>query len=177
MVCLMFVSHRAPNLRIKYQRKKALGFKTAAAKSVLMKNISFRIISFLLYLTSLLPYVLIYLLAAVLYFLLYSIAGYRKKVVQTNLKNAFPDKSDQERTQIETRYYHFLSDMLAESAKMYSIYEKTMRKRLRLNNPEEVTRHFEAGKSVILTTGHYGNWEWGSLAASLAFDPKTVIVY
>src|SRR5690606_1847513 len=70
-----------------------------------------------------------------------------------------------------------LSDMLAESAKMYSISEKTMRRRLRLNNPEEVTRHFEAGKSVILTTGHYGNWEWGSLAAALAFDPKTVIVY
>src|SRR5690606_17917136 len=105
------------------------------------------------------------------------IVGYRKKVVRTNLKNAFPDKSDKERKQIEKRYYRFLSDMLAESVKMYSISAKTMRKRLRLNNSVEVTRHFEAGKSVILATGHYGNWEWGSLSASLEFKPRTVIVY
>lgn len=143
-----------------------------------MKTISFRITSFLLYFVSLLPFAFIYLLADMLYFTLYYLTGYRKKVVQKNLKNAFPGKTHKERKQIEKRFYRFLSDMLAESVKMLSISEDTMRKRFRLNNPEEVNRHFEAGKSVIMATGHYGNWEWGSLIASLAFNKqKTVVVY
>ncbi len=141
-----------------------------------MGKLSFRIAAFLLYLTSLLPFPILYLFADLIYLILYYLVGYRKDVVLTNLRNAFPEKSDSEKTEIAKKFYHFLADMIVESVKMYSISKENIIKRFPLRNPEEVMQYFEQGRSVILATGHYANWEWGNLIASARFD-QVMTVY
>jgi len=44
--------------------------------------------------------------------------------------------------------------------KMLSISKKQVAKRYRCTNPELVNQFYRQGKSVILMSGHYNNWEW-----------------
>ena len=132
---------------------------------------------FLLSLISKLPFSILYLIADLLFFLLFYVAKYRRKVTQTNLLNTFPDKSVEERRSIEKKYYRFLADMIMESLKMNSISPDEVRLRCRLINPEEVQKHYDNGRSVLLASGHYANWEWGNLALALNFKEKLLVIF
>ncbi len=143
----------------------------------MIKKSLFGLTACFLYLFSLLPFWVLYAFADVIFFLLFYVVGYRRKVISSNLANAFPQKSALERLVIEKKYYAFLADLVVETMKMNSMSEKSVRKRCVFNNPEEVQRHFDNGKSVLLATGHYGNWEWGTLILALSFKEKFLVIY
>lgn len=143
----------------------------------MIKKGLFRLTASFLYLVSLLPFPLLYVLSDFLFLILYHIISYRKIVVMTNLANAFPEKSETERKQIAKKYYRFLSDLIVESVKMFSISKEELQKRFRFNNLTEITNLFKEGKSVIAVTGHYGNWEWASLVTALKFPEPVLVVY
>lgn len=136
-----------------------------------------KLISALLYILSLLPFWVLYLLSDFLYVLLYYAVGYRKKVVFENLKNSFPEKSEGERQEIAKKFYKFFPDLIVESIKMKTISKESVIKRVELLNPEEVYRHFEQGKAVIGVTAHYGNWELGIHRLSLMTEFPKLIIY
>jgi len=136
-----------------------------------------RLNTFFLSLISHLPFWLLYLLADLVFIVLFYLLKYRRKVTQTNLANAFPEKSVKERNQIERKFYRFLGDMIVESLKMNSISEKDILSRCQITNPELVQGFLDQGHSVLLATGHYGNWEWGNLFMPLRFHEKMVVIY
>jgi KDO2-lipid IV(A) lauroyltransferase len=142
-----------------------------------MNLVFFKIISVLLYLISLLPFRMLYLLSDILYLLLFHVVKYRRKVVKQNLKNSFPEKSVADRLEIEKRFYKHLSDLIFESIKTISISPKSLKKRFVFSNLTELTKYFEKGKSVIAVSGHYGNWEWGPLATAYELKEKVLVVY
>ncbi|HEY9535492.1 MAG TPA: lysophospholipid acyltransferase family protein [Mucilaginibacter sp.] len=122
-----------------------------------------------LYLVSLLPFWLLYLVSDILFALLFYIIGYRRKVVQANLQNAFPEKSVAERADIEKKYYRYLADLIVEAIKMTTISKQELQRRVVCTNPEVVKNYEAAGKSVTAVAGHYCNWEW----AGLEFSTRT----
>ena len=135
------------------------------------------VLSFFIYLLSLLPFWAIYVLSDIGYVVLRYVIGYRKAVVHGNLKNAFPEKSPAERKAIARKFYRFLPDLIVEAIKMRSISPKEATKRMRLCQLEELERHFRAGKGVIVVTAHYANWEMGIHAISLYTTHPALIVY
>ena len=112
------------------------------------------------YLLSLLPFWALYVLSDGIYFIIYRLVGYRKKVVRKNLSTAFPEKSEEERREIERKFYHWLCDYFVEAIKLLSISKKSLDKHFTLTNPEVVTDCFKKGQSVGGILGHYCNWEW-----------------
>ncbi len=114
---------------------------------------------------SLLPFRALYGVSDFLYVVLYRLVGYRTKVVQLNLKNSFPEKSDDELKLIEKLFYHHLCDVIVETFKSFTISEKEILRRMVLTNPELPNEYFAKGKSLLLAGGHYNNWEW--IATSL----------
>lgn len=142
-----------------------------------MSKFIFTLVAFFLKIISLLPFWLLYLISDLLYFFLYYIFKYRRKVVQTNLANAFPEKSQDERKGIEKRFYSFLADMMLESIKSISISPKELKKRYKFENLEVITKYLENGRSVIAVSGHYGNWEWGPLSIPSEFKNDVLVVY
>lgn len=114
----------------------------------------------ILWLVSILPFRLLYLLSDGVYVLLYHIIGYRKKVVTENLKLVFPNKSKKEIAHIRTKFYRHLCDMFLEMAKTMSISRTELKKRFRINNIDELKRLESINKSIILMYGHYASWEW-----------------
>lgn len=113
-----------------------------------------------LWLISILPFKLFYWFSDCIYFIVYHIIGYRKKVVQHNLIIAFPNKSNQERLEIEKKFYRHLCDMFLEMIKTMTISSKEMEKRFVVTNMELIDEFEKKGKSIILFASHYASWEW-----------------
>lgn len=127
-----------------------------------------------LYLLSLLPFPVIYLLSDFVYFLLYYVFGYRKETVTKNLRIAFPEKSDAEIKKITKRVFHNLTDTFIEIIKFISMSDKTFEKRCH-GDFTVIEDLINKGKNVQLHAGHQFNWEYGSLFMSKAI--KTIPAY
>src|SRR5580692_8232928 len=90
---------------------------------------------FFLYLLSLLPFWFLYIISDILFVVIYYLVGYRRKVVQQNLENAFPEKSIQERKDIARKFYRYFADLIVETIKTISISSKEVTKRVKATNP------------------------------------------
>ncbi len=108
---------------------------------------------------SILPYPLLYSLSDFTYVVLFRLIGYRKKVVFSNIKNSFPNKTEKEHNTIMQKFYRHFCDIIFESLKGFTISEKNINERMKFRNPEVMSRFFDEGKDVILVGGHYNNWE------------------
>lgn len=113
-------------------------------------------------LLSLLPLCVLYRISDCLYYLLVYVIRYRKRVVYSNLRSSFPEKSNEEIDQIARRFYAFFCDYMVETIKLFSISKKNISKRIQFENLEEIEDVFSKGRSISLYLGHYCNWEWVS---------------
>lgn len=133
-----------------------------------MKGILYYMVYSLLWLITLLPLKILYLISDLLYILVYYIAGYRKKTVYTNLRHSLPDLSPEEISRIAKTFYRQLIDYFLEW--MYRIHmgEKELSRRMHYKNPEILEQYYAQGKSLVLLFSHYGNWEWTTLMTRLS---------
>jgi len=119
----------------------------------------------------------LYRISDLIYFILYRIVGYRKKVILSNLKKAFPNKSEKEINQIISMVYLNLSDVIIEGIKGFTMFRSQIVTRHKIINPEVLDSIYQSGGSIIGVTGHYCNWEWGSLSASLQTHYEPIAFY
>lgn len=73
--------------------------------------------------------------------------------------------------------YKNLADVFLEGVKAFAMTTRQVVLRHKLVNPEVLNQFYQSGRSVIGVTAHYGNWEWGSLSASLQTSFNTVAFY
>ena len=109
--------------------------------------------------------------------ILYRLIKYRQKIVNLNLKNSFPTKSDREINEIEQLFYHHFCDIMIESVKLFSIGNKELNLRNKILNPEVLNELFDKGKSVIVCAGHYNNWEMGGTTCCTQIKHHVVGIY
>lgn len=121
---------------------------------------TYKIVFAFLKLLSRLPFWCLHRVSDFFYVLLYYVVGYRKKVILSNLAIAFPDNSITENKKIAKRFVRHFADFLIESLKTLTISEEELHKRYVYLNPNLILEQIEAGKSLMLVAGHYGNWEW-----------------
>ncbi len=117
-----------------------------------------------------------YVIADGLYFLLYTCLKYRVKVVDKNLENSFPEKSESERKEIRKQFYHYLAEIFVSSL---SLASKRSRKTILSNAegaPISKMRAETIGQSWVALTAHYGLWEYLIFWAQYA-DQSLIAVY
>lgn len=133
----------------------------------------------LLYTLSLLPFPLLYALSDFVCFILFRVFGYRRRVVLTNLRKSFPDKSPDEIDRLALDFYSYLCDLFLEMFKTLSISKESMLRHCQMS-PEALKLFAELGeegKSLILVCGHYGNWEWAGNTFSLLCPQRLSVIY
>ena len=90
-----------------------------------------------------LPLSVLYILSDFLYFILFYVIKYRRSVTAGNLSKSFPDKSAVELLEIEKKYYHFMTDLIIESIKGFTISKKELQRRFKIKNPELLQQYFQ----------------------------------
>ena len=125
---------------------------------------------------TLLPLPVLYIFSDFLYLVLYYVVSYRRKVVATNLKNSFPEKTDKELKIIEKKFYRHLSDIIIETFKSTHMTRTNQKKRFTYSNLEIIDKLREEKRDIIAIMGHYNNWEWPTLLPYY-LKYKTIIIY
>ena len=130
----------------------------------------------LLYLVSLLPMRILYLLSDGIYGIVYFGIGYRRELVMDNLRQAFPEKSESERVRIAKKFYHNFIDSFVEVIKLISANESWLHKRFTVDT-RELEEVYATGKSCQMHLGHTFNWEWGQIVLGALTKFKILVVY
>ncbi len=123
---------------------------------------------------SYLPLDLIYLISHFFYVLIYYIIPYRRKVVTQNTDRSFPLLSKSERVKIVKNFYHYLTYLIAEAVKNLTISESKLRERVVVRNPEIMDDLYHEGRSVLLISSHFHNWELLITAQNLLFKHQAI---
>lgn len=123
------------------------------------------------------PHFVIDFFGYILYVALYRIVGYRKKVIETNLKNSFPEKSDFELKAIKKKFYRHLANVIIDGVRAFSISKDELRESLKCENPEILRKHYDEGRSVLITVGHYSSWELFLAGVNLFIRHRAVVIY
>lgn len=131
----------------------------------------------LVLLISRLPFWVLYLVADFIYFILRFFLKYRKKVIDTNLRNSFPGISAVEIKQIRNNFYRHFADYLVELIKLFTAEHTTLNHRIEHKNLEVFEAAKMEGKNVILLTGHIFNWEWYTALRPLLPQKQCYPVY
>lgn len=114
-----------------------------------------------------------YVVENFVFFLLYYCLRYRMRVVRTNLRNSFPEKSDAELLVIRRRFYRTLSEILIDTVNMAHMSREKARSVIGV---EELEKHVEAvhGRDWIAMTAHFGCWEYCSYWG--LYEPSQMLV-
>ena len=142
-----------------------------------MKLLQYIFLYPVLYLISLLPFRVLYLISDVFYFIGFKLFNYRVKLVKYNITLAFPEKSEVEIEKIISQFYRNFFDIIMETIKLLTISEKEMRKRMTKGDVLVLDNYFKQGKSIILAFGHFGNWELAAIAYQIEDFPHGKGVY
>lgn len=124
-----------------------------------MKFFIFILVYPLIWVLSILPMRVLYIISDIFRILIFNLIGYRKKVVIQNIKMAFPDKSDDEIKKIARKFYKHFVDLIFESIKSFTISKKEIEKRYIYKNIDIINDLASKGRSIILTGAHQSNWE------------------
>jgi KDO2-lipid IV(A) lauroyltransferase len=125
-----------------------------------MKAIAFYLFYGINWIVTLLPLRILYIFSDLLFFLLYYFPSYRRKVVASNLKNSFPEKSQSELKSIEKKFYKHLADLFIETLKITHMNKSQRMRRCTISNLGILDKLLEEKRDVTAVLGHYNNWEW-----------------
>lgn len=124
------------------------------------EKILFGIVYGTMYVLSLLPFCILYLLSDFAYLIVYHIIGYRRAVIDNNIATSFPEISAEERHDLKKKFYRHLCDYFLETIKLISASRNSISKRVRYTGLELIEKAVSRGQGVTLYLAHYGNWEW-----------------
>ncbi len=114
-----------------------------------------------------LPLRVLYVFSDFFYLIIYYIVGYRKKIARKNIEKSFPEKSKKELRRIERRFFRYFCDLFIETFYEMHMSEKEVLQRMDLGDIDLIMEQYAKGRSIMLMSAHYGNWEWsGTLLGS-----------
>jgi len=127
-----------------------------------------------LILISRLPFWILYRISDLFYVVLILIYPYRKKVIETNLRNSYPELPEVEIKKLRNKFYRHFADLVLEGVKNLSVSKDQLAKRFILKNPDLIRTSIMKNESLMLISGHYGNWEWMITSLANWFTCRTI---
>ena len=110
-----------------------------------------------------------YKLADILAWLTEFVFKYRVETVEKNLRNAFPEESDEWYAQTRHRFYQQFVDVTVETMYAWRMSRTELERRMTISGWDPlISSEGESLKPGIILSIHHTNWEWLTQRASLA---------
>jgi len=145
-----------------------------------MSKIAAHILYCIVWILSLVPLRLLYLLSDLIWCIMmaFPFVRYRRNTVRNNLRESFPEKNRRELAVIERKFYRQFLDTVFETFKSASMPAAWMKRHMQFKGMEFVARELGKGNSIVMYLGHTGNWEWiSSLPLNISTDGICCQVY
>lgn len=99
-----------------------------------------------------------------------------RRVAGINLAFAFPELSPQERDRLADGVFQNIARLLLAFARFPDLNAANIGDWISYEGLEHYSRAKEAGRGVLVLTGHLGNWELSAFAHALMTEPMNVMV-
>jgi KDO2-lipid IV(A) lauroyltransferase len=123
----------------------------------------------------LLPDVVVRQLGALLGLAFYALDRVHRRVAETNLATAFPNRSESDRRGITRAMFVHFGRLLLELLKFSTLDAAGMRRRIEFAGSEHAEWAYAQGKGVLFVTGHFGYWEIQAIGHALEVKPVGVL--
>jgi lauroyl/myristoyl acyltransferase len=90
--------------------------------------------------------------------------GIKRHVVESNIRLAFPEASDEWVRNVATESYRHLGREMLMMLRLSWMSRDEVLERTRIVNEEPAAAEYRKGNGVVVVTGHLGNWEIGGAA-------------
>lgn len=107
-----------------------------------------------------LPLRAMYVLSDIAFVVIYHVVRYRRRVVDDNLAQCFPELGEESRSAIRRQFYRNFCDTFVEAVKLLHISDDEICRRMQFENTALIDELLSQGKSVAVYFSHCGNWEW-----------------
>ena len=107
--------------------------------------------------------------------LLRYVLKYRLKVIRANLEGSFTYASSRDREQDVWQNYLYLAKVLRQIIVVPR--KRLLERRMHLVPNTSLDRWLNEGKSVIVTFGHTGNWEWTGSFLGIKYPDQVCALY
>ena len=107
-----------------------------------------------------LPQWLVYLLADFLWFWVFKVFGYRRKIIQGNIRSCFPEFSEIKVKRVSNEFGRQFLHVLGEAIFAYKFTEEDWKERIVIEGAKKLKDYLKNNQTVLLTYGHMTNWEW-----------------
>lgn len=124
-----------------------------------------------------LPLPMLYAIGRGVRFIAFHVVHWRRAVAAENIANAFPELSPTRHRDILRKSYDNLCDVLAETVWAYGANARQLADRVTIEGGELITQPISEGRSLLLLTAHFCNWEWLLLAAGAQLQVPIDAVY
>lgn len=100
----------------------------------------------------------------------------RRKLVETNLRLSFPEKSDEERARIARQVYIEQAQSMLEILRAPLIRSKADAEKIfEVQNIHLAERLFAEGRGAIIVSAHFGNWELKAMCWAFLAKPVCIV--
>ncbi len=131
----------------------------------------------LLTLISKVPFAALYFVSDAFYLLNRYVIRYRYDVVRSNLRNAFPERSEREIGTLTEQTFRNLADTLVETIKGIGISRDELERRMEITASSRVHELYDQGGPLLFLTAHYCNWEWLLLYSCMYLPHPLMVAY
>jgi KDO2-lipid IV(A) lauroyltransferase len=113
----------------------------------------------LIFIASLLPLWATKPLANFIAFTAHYILRYRLRIVKTNIATSYPNFTLIDINKAIKKFYHHLADNFFQIIRISRMSEGEIKRYMQFENTELIADLLDRGKSIVLYTSHYANWE------------------
>lgn len=124
-----------------------------------------------------LPFAVLYRLSDLLYLVNRFGIRYRYDVVEENLRNAFPQKSDDDIARLREGYFRHLADLMVEYVKSIAISPAALDERVVFEDTAAIDELVDDDRPFLLVAAHHANWDWAMLKICARLERPLAAVY
>jgi KDO2-lipid IV(A) lauroyltransferase len=105
----------------------------------------------------------------------YALDRVHRRVAETNLATAFPQRTPAERRAINRRMFAHFGRLLLELLKFSTLSPRRMRRIVEFEGEDRARAAYTQGRGVLFFTGHFGYWEMHAIVHGLELEPVAVL--